>query len=190
MTFSMAFPNAFAISSPKKNSQELFLKRQRRDRQICHYFFCNMKTCQIDHYDAFDFSSTFNLLTRGLKVWDICHQSVVKRQRSPALQFPFSTAVTFSIIAAVKANCKQGCIFLSTAVLKCHKMAEHQGNPRPENQMNFHNYSKRSLTSPSFTNIICGYSVTMMMLICKQARKSSEDTQVAGYARFEKVWAE
>ena len=24
----------------------------------------------------------------------------------------------------------------------------------------------------------------------KQARKSSEDTQVAGYARFEKVWAE
>ena len=23
----------------------------------------------------------------------------------------------------------------------------------------------------------------------KQARKSSEDTQVAGYARFEKVWA-
>ena len=25
--------------------------------------------------------------------------------------------------------------------------------------------------------------------LCKQARKSSEDTQVAGYARFEKHWA-
>ena len=26
-------------------------------------------------------------------------------------------------------------------------------------------------------------------MLIQQARKSSEDTQVAGYARFEKVWA-
>ena len=32
-------------------------------------------------------------------------------------------------------------------------------------------------------------SKSLQQKFIKQARKSSEDTQVAGYARFEKVWA-
>ena len=35
----------------------------------------------------------------------------------------------------------------------------------------------------------CLYQIDLEKRFKKQARKSSEDAQAAGYARFEKVWA-
>ena len=43
--------------------------------------------------------------------------------------------------------------------------------------------------SPQFQKFVFKFPQTGLDVLKEQARKSSEDAQAAGYARFEKVWA-